>query len=91
ALRAEDPSYAYQRLGELLARIAARVELREYARTAELHRLLFTLADALFAIGARTPARDLWRALSADPEAGAWGRRAASQLRSPVVKVPALP
>lgn len=91
AVREEEPSYAYSTLTELLGRISSRRDLEEYARTAELARLLFTLADALYANGARAPARDLWRALAAYPESGVWGTRAASQLRNPVVKVPVLP
>ncbi len=91
AIRGEEPSYAYTTLAELLGRIAARRDLEEYARNAELHRLLFTLADALYANGARAPARDLWRVLASTKDAGIWGTRSASQLRTPVVKVPELP
>lgn len=91
AVRSEEPSYAYAALPELLARIAGRRDLEEYARNAELYRLLFTLADALYANGARTPARDLWRVLAAAPGAGIWGAKSEGQLRSPIVKVPVLP
>mgnify|MGYP001263531507 CR=1 FL=1 len=91
AVREEEPSYAYSALPELLGRISNRRDLSEYVRNAELNRLLFTLADALYANGARSPARDLWRVLAAYPDSGVWGTRAASQLRNPVVKVPLLP
>ena len=91
AVRSGEPSYVYSRLAELLGRISADMELEEFARNAELYRLLFTLSDALYANGARGPARDLWQTLASAPGAGTWGTRAASQLRSPVVKVPALP
>jgi tetratricopeptide (TPR) repeat protein len=91
AVRSEEPSYAYTTLPELLGRVSARRDLEEFARSAELHRLLFTLADALYANGARAPARDLWRVLAAAPGSGTWGARSAAQLRSPIVKVPVLP
>ncbi|MCK7479654.1 MAG: hypothetical protein M0C28_21815 [Candidatus Moduliflexus flocculans] len=48
-----EPSRRYTRLAELMGRISARRDLAEFARNAELHRLLFTLADALYANGAR--------------------------------------
>ncbi len=91
AVRSGEPSYAYTRLAELMGRISSQRDLAEFARNAELHRLLFTLADALYANGARGPARELWRTLADLPDSGIWGTRSASQLRSPVVKVPALP
>ena len=91
AVRSEEPSYAYTVLSELLGRISNRRDLEEFARNAELYRLLFTLADALYANGARTSARDLWSVVASASSSGIWGARAASQLRSPVVKVPVLP
>lgn len=90
AIRAEEPSYAYTDLSRILKDISARPDLREYARSEELYRLLFTLSDALYANGARQSARGIWRTLAAQSEGGEWAARSAGQLKNPVVKTPRL-
>ena len=90
AIRSGEPSYSYVTLGELLERITGRRDLKDYTKSADLYRLLFTLADALYANGARTSAVGIWKSLSTATEAGAWGTRAAAQLRAPTVKTPSI-
>lgn len=88
AVRTKEPSYAFEKLKELLERISGRRDLAEFAQASDLYRLLFTLADALYANGARAPARQIWQTLALATDSGQWGTRSASQLRSPVVKSP---
>jgi hypothetical protein len=87
AIGVDYPSYSYNGLGDLVARIQADKELAGYASEHGLWRDLMGLGEALAASGYRETARELWSAVSRAPDpSGAvapWAKRAASALAAP--------
>jgi tetratricopeptide (TPR) repeat protein len=74
----------------LIGALARRPTLLRYLEEAEYFRTCYFLADALYATGSETPARELWSFLARQgDEAGEWGGRARSQLRQPFIESPA--
>jgi hypothetical protein len=88
----DDIDYTYADLRGFLGKVAGTQETRAYAEGSGLYRALVLLGEALWYQGqGRDKALELWRSVSARPEAGEWAARAARNLRTPPAAVNALP
>jgi hypothetical protein len=65
-----------------------RKDVKEYMNECGYYRTAYYLADALYASGRETPARELWGFLAGRAEADEWQNRARTQLRSPSIYTP---
>ncbi|MDR2798199.1 MAG: hypothetical protein LBB80_07630 [Treponema sp.] len=78
--------FTFTNLENLLAEVMKRPVLADYIEEAEYYKTLYYLGAALYGNGKLVPARRFWTFLSGCSDAGEWGGRANSQLRSPFVE-----
>jgi tetratricopeptide (TPR) repeat protein len=74
--------FTFEGLPSLMQAIAGRQDLLAYANETEYYKTLYYLANSLYGVNRRVPARELWTFLR-DYAGGEWQERAASQLRNP--------
>ncbi|MCL1814913.1 MAG: hypothetical protein FWG27_03705 [Treponema sp.] len=75
-------NYTFTGLPVLLSDIAKRRDLIAYLEETEYYKTLYYLANSLYGVGRRSPAREIWIFLR-DYAGGEWRGRAAAQLRNP--------
>ena len=80
-IKADDPSYVFTTLGELVGRIQADRELAAYARDAKLYRELYYLGEALAANGDRDSARGVFGVMISSRGIEPWNSRARAAAR----------
>ncbi|MDR2633626.1 MAG: hypothetical protein LBC51_08415 [Treponema sp.] len=78
--------FTFTTLENLMALAMKRPILVDYIEGAEYYKTLYYLGAALYGDGKLVPARRFWTFLSGCSDAGEWGGRASSQLRSPFVE-----
>ncbi|MDR2394318.1 MAG: hypothetical protein LBD93_09230 [Treponema sp.] len=78
--------FTFTTLDNLMAVAMKRSVLGDYMEGAEYYKILYYLGAALYGDGKLVSARRFWTLLSGSSEAGEWGGRASSQLRSPFVE-----
>ncbi|MDR3114879.1 MAG: hypothetical protein LBU25_05105 [Treponema sp.] len=78
--------FTFTDLENLWIQVMKRPVLVDYIEGAEYYRTIYYLGAALYGDGKLIPARRFWSFLSGCLDAGEWGGRASSQLRSPFVE-----
>ncbi|MDR0721851.1 MAG: hypothetical protein LBF75_03510, partial [Treponema sp.] len=78
--------FTFTSLENLLVEAMKRPVLVDYIEDAEYYKTLYYLGAALYGDGKLVPARRFWTFLNSRFDAGEWGGRANSQLRSPFVE-----
>jgi hypothetical protein len=78
--------FSFTSLDELVNEAMKRPALAEYIEDTEYYKTIYYFGAALYADGKPVPARYFWTFLSNRPDAGEWGGRARTQLRSPFVE-----
>ena len=80
-------NYSFTSLESLMNDISRRRDLLGYVEETEYYKTLFFLANSLYGINRRAPAREIWTFLR-DNTRGEWQGRAASQLANPRLDAP---
>jgi tetratricopeptide (TPR) repeat protein len=78
--------FTFTSLENLLTHALKRPTLVDYIERSEYYKTLYYMGAALYGDGKLVSARRFWTFLSGCPDAGEWGGRASSQLRSPFVE-----
>lgn len=78
--------FTFISLENLLTQALKRRTLVEYIEGSEYYKTLYYIGAALYGDGKLVSARRFWTFLSGRTDAGEWGGRASSQLRSPFVE-----
>jgi len=85
-LKRLDFDYTYTGYQALLSAAEGRALLRDYLRLTDAYRTAYYLGAALFATGERSPAAEIWKALTTQAAAGEWRDRSGRQLAAPAVE-----
>jgi len=85
-LKRLDFDFAFSGYRSLLASAGERAQLVDYMRQTEYYRTAYYLGAALFAVGDRSSAAEIWKVLSVQAAGGEWQDRARRQLLAPQIE-----
>lgn len=84
-IRFWDPRFRFTDLTSLFAHLAMRTNLHDYLGDTQIFKYLYYLAVASYAAGYDDRAKEVWRVLGAEQQAGRYGNLSRSQLSDPRV------